>query len=128
MIWSTFEGFVLLDYLKGVFNLGKMSKGRGFWACQKCWSSFLGSFNHFRLFQSPRINFSVQRPSTFLEANLYDILRCFVAFCKMSQVTRKSASRLPKIEGGGLSQFGTWSLEWMQHDGLARSHKSYQRF
>ena len=29
MIWGTFEGFVLLDYIKGVFNLGNMSRGVG---------------------------------------------------------------------------------------------------
>ena len=29
MIWSTFEGFALLYSLKGVSNLGKMSKGGG---------------------------------------------------------------------------------------------------
>ena len=32
----------------------------------------------------------------------FDILRCVVAFCKMSQFTRKSAPQLPKIEGGGV--------------------------
>ena len=29
MIWSTFEGFVLLDSHKGLFNWGKMSKRGG---------------------------------------------------------------------------------------------------
>ena len=31
----------------------------------------------------------------------YDFLLCFVAFCKMSRFTRKSAPRLPEIEGEG---------------------------
>ena len=68
MIWSTFEGFVLLDSLKGVFNLGKMSKGGGL-GMPTFLEQFLGNFDHFRLFKSPRIKFSVQRLNTFLEAH-----------------------------------------------------------
>ena len=29
MIWTTFEGFVLLDSHKGVFDMGKMPRGVG---------------------------------------------------------------------------------------------------
>ena len=60
MIWSTFEGFVLLVSLKGVF-----------------W----GNFDHFRLFKIPRIKFSVQRLNTFLEFNN----KTFTLFCCILQ-------------------------------------------
>ena len=40
------NGFVLLDSLKGVFNLGKKAKGGGVWPCQNFWSSLGGNFDY----------------------------------------------------------------------------------
>ena len=38
------NGFILLNSIKIVLNLGKMSKGGGVGACQKYWSTFIGLF------------------------------------------------------------------------------------
>ena len=41
-----------------------------------------------------------------------EVLRCFVAFCQMSRFTRKSALRLPKIEGeGGSANLGNARIQ-----------------
>ena len=41
-VFESEEDFILLNSIKIVLNLGKMSKGGGFGACQKYWSTFLG--------------------------------------------------------------------------------------
>ena len=78
MIWSTFEGFVLLDTLKGVFNLGKISKGG--MAVPHILKHFWGNFDHFSIFYSPIKNFSVQRLNTCFKANNMTV---YTVFCAM---------------------------------------------
>ena len=91
MIWSTFKGFVLLDSLKGIINLGTMSnRGLGFGHAK----FFLAVFRGILITLGFRIKFSVQR----LGGQKYYIFRCFEAFCKLLQFLRKSAPRHPQIE------------------------------
>ena len=71
---------------------------------------FVGEFGPLKaFFQSPKINLSVQRPNTFLEANNMAFYAILLHLAKCREFTHKSAPRLPKIEGGeGFSQF--WAI------------------
>ena len=89
-----------MDSLKGVFNLGKMTKGGGVWGVPKSLEHFLQDFYHFRLSESAWMKQIFQMSATFLEATnirIYAVLSDF-AKCRDSRV--KSAPQLPKIEGG----------------------------
>ena len=103
-IWSTLKGFILWNSIKIVLNLGKMSKGGGgFGHAKNSEAFFLGNFDHFSLFKTTIINFSVQRLNTFLDANNMTFFTVLSHFAKCCDLRVKSAPRLPKIEGGANS-------------------------
>ena len=68
--------------------MGKISKGGGFGACQKFWSTYLLDFYHYRLSKSVGIKNNVQRFNIFSKANntkIYALLLHF-AKCRDSRV------------------------------------------
>ena len=74
------KDFVLVEFLKGVFNLGKMSKeGEGFGAYHNFWSTFCGFL---WLTKSAVKKNSVHRPNSILEANNMKVYAVLLHFAK----------------------------------------------
>ena len=64
-----FKGFILLNSMKIVFNLGKMFEGGGLGRAKNIGALFFSTFDHFTLFKSAGRKNSVQNPNTFSEAD-----------------------------------------------------------
>ena len=95
-IWITFKGFILLNSIKPLLNLGKMSKGGGLRACQKYWSTFLKLWTTLDFFKSAARKNSVQKPNTFSEANNIKFYTVLSYFAKCRDLRVKVLPDCPK--------------------------------
>ena len=75
-----FKGFILLNSMKTIFNLGKLFEGGG-WVTPTILENHFSTFDHFTLFKSTGRKNSVQNPNTFSEADN----KKFTLFCGILQ-------------------------------------------
>ena len=96
-----FYWFYIVEFHHTSFEFWQnVQRGGWVWACQNIGALFFFTFYHFRLFKSAGRKNSVQKPTTFSEANKMKFHAVLSHFAKCFNLHVKSAPRLPKIEGG----------------------------
>ena len=94
IIWSTFEGLVLLDSLKGVLIWAKHTKGGV--GLPIYFGALLGNFYQFRIFKSAGIKLGVQRHDTFSMAIKMTFYAVLSHFSKCRDLRVKVLRNCPK--------------------------------